>query len=235
MRLPLLGFSVLVAACFPSTASAQAVFVAPSGERPPVTRLPSCVAGRVVGACFDFESGNLDGWQLAQWTAESDGYVRGTIGLSSDYGSRSGRSLRIQAEFQSIGWSAIALELRADVSLADYAAIRAELFAPADSPLSLSVRFVIVAGPNWSWIETRQPLPLEPGTWSVVEVPLGLDAWRLPEYSEAVDERQWVAYVRDVHKIIVRLEAYPNGVGGHTTDSSLISVDNIWFPNRGGR
>ncbi len=199
-----------------------------------MTRLPSCVAGRIVGACFDFESGTLDGWQLAEWATESDGYVRGTVGVSSRPESESGRSMQIQAEFRSIGWSAIALELRADVSLADYSGIRADVLAPADTTFHLGVRFVILAGPSWQWLETKEPIPLEPGKWSVVAAPLEADAWRGPEYSDAVDERQWVAQLREVHKIIVRVESYPDRAGDDRSDVAAISIDNIWFPERDG-
>jgi hypothetical protein len=142
--------------------------------------------------------------------------------------------MQIQAEFRSIGWSAIALELRADVSLADYSGIRADVLAPADTTFHLGVRFVILAGPSWQWLETKEPIPLEPGKWSVVAAPLEADAWRGPEYSDAVDERQWVAQLREVHKIIVRVESYPDRAGDDTSDVAAISIDNIWFPERDG-
>ena len=209
--------------------------VAPSSERAPLTHLPSCVDGRIVGACFDFECGALDNWQLAQWATESDGYVGGTVGLSSDHAARSGRSLRIQAEFQPVGWSAIALELRADVSLADYRTMAAEVLAPLDTTLRLAVRFVIVAGPRWDWLETKEAFPLESGTWSVVEAPLAADAWRGPQYSGAHDDAQWASYLRDVHKIIIRIETRSGPATRHTSGPLIISIDNIWFPERAGR
>ncbi|GMR12751.1 MAG: hypothetical protein BMS9Abin29_0944 [Gemmatimonadota bacterium] len=230
----LLLLAALIAMC-PSTARAQAGVFGPSSQRPPMTVLPSCATGHLVGACFDFESGTLDGWSLAEWAAESSGYVSGTLRSVSGHGARSGRALRVQAEFRSGGWSAIALDLRADVSLADYAGMVAEVLAPADTTLDLAVRFVFVSGPYWDWLEMEEAAPLEPGEWSVVEAPLDADAWRGPRYSGNADERRWAAYLSDVHRIIIRIEANTDRSSRGTMDLAMISVDNIRFPVHSGR
>jgi hypothetical protein len=223
-----------MAGCAPSITYAQADFIAPS-ERAPMTRLPTCAIGSMVGACFDFENKTLDRWQLAEWATASDGYVDGTVDRSSDAAGRSGTSLRVQTQFSPVGWSAVALELRADVSLADYVSMRADVHPPADSPLHLAVRFVIVAGPAWDWFETRESIPLDPGNWSTAHASLQADAWHRPGYAEAADGRQWNAFLRDVHKIIVRFEASPGRGDPSPAELTTIAVDNIWFPEHDGR
>ena len=231
---PTVLLAALIAGSVPSIVYAQADFIAPNA-RLPITSLPSCVDRHVVGACFDFDSGTLDNWQVADWATGSDDYVHGTVDISSDHAARSGRSLRLQAKFQSVGWSTVALELRADVSLADYASVRADVHSSADSTLHLVVRFVIVAGPSWDWFETKEPLPLDPGNWSVARAPLEADAWNGPGYPEATEARQWIASMRDVHKIMLRFEATPDRAGAGPADLTTISIDNIWFPESGSR
>lgn len=214
---------LLVAACgTTSLAHAQTDFLAPS-ERAPLTKLPTCAQHGVVEACFDFERGTRDDWRLAT-PAPGLEHAHGVVDLASNGEPRGGRSLRISAEFSSTGWSSVTLELRADVSLTEYAGMRATMLAPEDTALHLAVRFAINAGPSWEWFEAKDALPLDAGAWSVVEVPLETEAWVGPHGG---DHRSWTAYLREVHKIVVRIEASPDWP---TRGPAVIAIDDIWFP-----
>ncbi len=231
---PLVSLAALIAV-LPSTALAQTA-IDLSSEHRRLTVLPSCATEKIlVVACFDFETGMHDRWRIAERAAESFGYVRGTVDLALDIEQSSGRSLRLQAEFDSVGWSAIALELLTELSLMEYAGLVARVRAPADPALRLSVRFAMVAGPLWDWLETEESVPLEPGEWSVVAAPLEADAWRAHGFVDLEDEREWVGYLGEVHAIVIRVEANPDRSRPGSTQLVSLYIDDIRFPLRGGR
>jgi hypothetical protein len=59
-----------------------------------------------------------------------------------------------------------------------------DVYLPPDAPLGLEARYYLI-GSDWQWREPKIAMPLKPGTWTTLAMPLkgqeGARMWKLSE------------------------------------------------------
>jgi hypothetical protein len=150
---------------------------------------------------YDFESGDLLGWEVPQWAEGQNGYVAISSDLSDEVASKGENSMKVAADFPGGSWSAALVEIQQYLDLSGYRVLMADIYLPPDAPVGLTAKIILTVGDNWRFVEMSRSFPLMPGEWVTVtgNIEPGSYDWK----RIVPDEK----FAEDVRKIAIRIES----------------------------
>ena len=196
-----------------ATSLKMAENAAPAEEEVPMPSLAPITEERTY---YDFERGDLGGWEVPQWAQGKSGYVAKSAGVSDEFASKNQHSMKINADFPGGYWTAALVEIQQYLNLSKYRVISADIYLPADAPKGLSAKMVITVGDNWRFVEMNRSFPLMPGEWVTITASIEPGSY---DWKRIVPDEQ---FAEDVRKIAIRIES--NLKPKYTGD---IFIDNV--------
>lgn len=150
---------------------------------------------------YDFETDDLDGWEVPIWAAGKTDHVAKEAVRSQDVASHGTSSMKIAADFPGGSWTAALVEIQQYLDLRKYRVIEADVYIPKDAPEGLKAKLILTVGENWKFVEMNYSAPLIPGEWAkiVANIEPGSYDWKRVVPDEA--------FAEDVRKIAVRIES----------------------------
>ena len=146
----------------------------------------------------DFEEPQLT-WNIPDWALEKADHVAKDIKLSTDVASSGKQSLKIDANFPGVNWTAAVVELEDYLNFTPYQKIAVDVYLPKEAPPGLKGNIVLTVGEGWTWTEQLRPVMLEPGKWTTVEANIADES---KDWKKAKVDAAWRA---DIRKIDVRV------------------------------
>ncbi|MFA6636441.1 MAG: hypothetical protein WCV56_04990 [Candidatus Omnitrophota bacterium] len=150
---------------------------------------------------YDFERGNLAGWEVPQWAIGKNDYVAVSTEVSSEVASKGTHSMKVSADFPGGYWTAALVEIQQYLDLSKYRVISADVYLPPGAPMGLNAGIIITIGDNWRFVEMNRSFPLLPGEW--ITVTAGIEPGSYDWKRIIPDEK----FVSDLRKIAVRIES----------------------------
>lgn len=185
-------------------------------------------AGAVEQVNFNFET-SQDEWYIPDWAVEQRDCVGKSLSVSSAKSSSGEKALEVMCDFPGDVWAAAIVDVETDLDLTGYTQISADILVPeeANSDLYLG-RFIITAGPNWSFIESRNKVVLTPGKWTTITASF--------DQTEETEKSHWrfrkekggiLQNKRDVKRIAIRIEYNANPWQAGKPYTGPVYVDNV--------
>lgn len=162
-----------------------------------------CFQGTVFGEArviYDFE-GDVQGWEIPDWSYEQDDYVGETIDVSGDFASCGNESLMLTANFPGGSWKGAIIEVMEYMDWTPYSTISCDVLVPPSAPEGLRAKIILTVGDDWAWTEMSRSEKLIPGEWVTISgnlLPGSMD-WKR---TNPTDE-----FRADVRKIDIRIES----------------------------
>ncbi len=165
---------------------------------------------------YDFERGNLSGWEIPQWARAQRDYVAINAEVSDEAASSGEHSMKVSADFPGGLWTAALVEIQQYLDLSAYRVIRADVYLPEDAPMGLNVSLILTVGEDWRFVEMNRSFPLIPGEWVTITANIEPGSY---DWKRIVPDEK---FAQDVRKIAVRVES--NNRPAYTGD---LFIDNV--------
>lgn len=165
---------------------------------------------------YDFERGDLAGWEVPQWAEGKNDYVAKKAEISQDFASKGTGSMKVTADFPGGYWTAALVEIQQYLDLSKYRIISVDVYLPADAPVGLNAKLILTVGDNWRFVEMNRSFPLMPGEWVTITASLEPGSY---DWKRVVPDEK---FAEDVRKIAVRIES--NNKPKYT---GVIYIDNV--------
>lgn len=150
---------------------------------------------------YDFETADLNGWEVPMWAVDKTDYVAKSVALSNEVAASGEGSMEVITEFPGGMWSAALVEIQQYLDLSKYRVIKADIYLPEGAPVGLKAKIILTVGDNWKFVEMSGSTPLIPGEWVTVtgNIEPGSYDWK----RVVPDEK----FAQDVRKIAIRVES----------------------------
>ncbi|HPN73548.1 MAG TPA: hypothetical protein PKZ41_06075 [Candidatus Omnitrophota bacterium] len=165
---------------------------------------------------YDFERGDLAGWEVPQWAEGKNDYVAKKAEISQDFASKGTSSMKVTADFPGGYWTAALVEIQQYLDLSKYRVISVDVYLPADAPVGLNAKLILTVGDNWRFVEMNRSFPLMPGEWVTITASLEPGSY---DWKRVVPDEK---FAEDVRKIAVRIES--NNKPKYT---GVVYIDNV--------
>ena len=148
---------------------------------------------------YDFETTDLNGWELPMWVEGKTDYVAKDISFSEDFATSGKGSMKVVSDFPGGQWTAALVEIEQYLDLSNYRVIKADIYLPTDAPIGLKAKLILTVGDSWKFVEMSRSVPLVPGEWATItaSVEPGSYDWKRVVPDEVFGE--------DVRKIAIRI------------------------------
>ena len=150
---------------------------------------------------YDFETTDLNGWEVPQWALGKSDYVVEEAVFSEEVASKGKGSMKIDTAFPGGIWSASLVEIQQYLDLSNYRVIKADLYLPPDAPIGLKAKIIITVGDTWKFVEMSRSVPLIPGEWATITANIEPGSY---DWKRVVPDE---AFAEDVRKIAIRIES----------------------------
>lgn len=150
---------------------------------------------------YDFESEDLNGWEIPAWAQGKTDHIATDIAFSEDFASKGKGSMKVGADFQGGMWATALVEIQQYLDLSQYRVIRADVYLPEGAPMGLKAKMVITVGDNWKFVEMSRSVPLVPGEWATIEANIEPGSY---DWKRVVPDEK---FAEDIRKIAVRVES----------------------------
>lgn len=150
---------------------------------------------------YDFESGDLAGWEVPQWAEGKNDYVAKSAEISQDFASKGTNSMKVMADFPGGYWTAGLVEIQQYLDLSKYRVISVDIYLPADAPVGLNAKMILTVGDNWRFVEMNRSFPLMPGQWVTITGSIEPGSY---DWKRIVPDEK---FAEDVRKIAIRIES----------------------------
>lgn len=150
---------------------------------------------------YDFETPDLTGWGIPQWTLGKNDYVAERAVYSEEVASRGKGSMKVEADFPGGIWTAALVEIQQYLNLTNYRVLMADVYLPEDAPVGLTAKLIITVGENWKFIEMNRSYPLMPGEWVQITASIEPGSY---DWKRVVPDNK---FAEDIRKIAVRVES----------------------------
>lgn len=144
-------------------------------------------------------------WNIPNWSAHKNDYVSPILALDKNFTSKGELGLKLMVNFSGDKWEAGIVETEGFFDLTIYKAITCNLYLSKKAPRDISVRIVIAAGKDHTWIEMNNSTKITPGRTTKVSGNLryGNNDWRTTEGTlKMTDEIK-----STIKKIAIRVES----------------------------
>ena len=185
----------------------------PAAEEVP---MPSTAPITEERSYYDFERGDLAGWEVPQWAQGKTDYVAKSAEVSDAFASKGSHSMKVAADFPGGYWTAALVEIQQYLDLSKYRVISVDIYLPADAPAGLNAKMILTVGDNWRFVEMNRSFPLMPGEWVTVTASMEPGSY---DWKRTVPDEK---FAEDVRKIAIRIES--NMKPKYTGD---IFIDNV--------
>jgi hypothetical protein len=150
---------------------------------------------------YDFETSDLNGWEIPMWTLDKTDYVAKSAEFSEEVASHGKASMKVTTDFPGGLWSASLVEIQQYLDLSSYRVLRADIYLPKDAPIGLKVKLILTVGNNWKFVEMSRSVPLIPGEWVTITANIEPGSY---DWKRVVPDEE---FSEDVRKIAVRIES----------------------------
>ena len=165
---------------------------------------------------YDFETEDLNGWEIPQWALGKSDYVAKNAVSSQEVASKGKSSMKIDVDFPGGLWSAGLVEIQQYLDMSNYRVIRADIYLPADAPIGLKAKLILTVGDNWKFVEMSRSVMLIPGEWSTITANIEPGSY---DWKRVVPDEE---FAQDVRKIAIRIES-----NRKPTYAGTIFIDNV--------
>ena len=165
---------------------------------------------------YDFETEDLNGWEIPMWALGKTDHVAREAKMSTSFASKGNASMEIDAEFPGGNWTAALVEIQQYLDVSQYRVIRADIYLPKDAPMGLKAKLILTVGSNWKFVEMSRSVPLMPGEWATITANIEPGSY---DWKRVVPDEE---FAKDIRKIAVRIESNrkPKYIG-------TVYVDNV--------
>lgn len=120
----------------------------------------------------DFEKG-LGGWVIPDWQKPKADNATVSVALYDD--PENGiKAIDMSAKFLEGQWSGAYVEIEKQegdyLSFMDYNTLLCDVYLPERAPADIRGEFILTVGPDWTWTEMREALPIKAGNWYTIKV-----------------------------------------------------------------
>ena len=150
---------------------------------------------------YDFETDDLDGWEIPMWTQGKTDYVATGAAMSEDVASCGNTSMKITADFPGGLWTSALVEIQQYLDLSHHRVIRADIYLPEDAPIGLKAKLILTVGNNWKFVEMSRSVLLIPGEWATITANIEPGSY---DWKRIVPDEE---FAEDVRKIAIRIES----------------------------
>ncbi len=162
-------------------------------------RMPSLEPITEERTFYDFETVDLNGWEVPMWAQGKSDHVAKEIGASTDVASKGKSSMKIMTDFPGDNWAAALVEIQQYLNLRPYRVMRADIYLPEDAPIGLKAKIILTVGSNWKFVEMSRSVPLIPGEWTMVEANIEPGSY---DWKRIVPDEE---FAEDVRKVAIRI------------------------------
>ncbi len=150
---------------------------------------------------YDFETSDLNGWEIPMWALDKTDYVAKGAELSREVASHGDASMKVTTDFPGGLWSAALVEIQQYLVLSSYRVVRADIYLPEDAPIGLKAKLILTVGNNWKFVEMSRSAPLIPGEWVTITANIEPGSY---DWKRVVPDEK---FAEDVRKIAIRIES----------------------------
>ena len=150
---------------------------------------------------YNFEKGDLAGWEVPQWAQGKNDYVAKSAELSSEVASNGTYSMKVATDFPGGYWTSALVEIQQYLDLSKYRVLSFDIYLPPDAPVGLNAKMILTVGDNWRFVEMNRSYPLIPGEWMTITASIEPGSY---DWKRIVPDEQ---FAEDVRKIAIRIES----------------------------
>jgi hypothetical protein len=150
---------------------------------------------------YNFETEDLDGWEIPLWAQGKIDYVATDAATSTDFASKGDSSMKVTANFPGGSWSAALVEIQQYLNMSAYRVVRVDVYLPEDAPIGLTAKIILTVGDNWKFVEMSRSYPLIPGEWVTITASIEPGSY---DWKRIVPDE---TFAEDVRKVAVRIES----------------------------
>jgi hypothetical protein len=180
---------------------------------------------------FDFEDGELQGWDIPDWAMEQNDQVSRSLKVTDAKAYEGNYSLELECDFPGDLWTAAVVEFNREIDLTPYSKIMARIYIPKKARAEgfFQARIIFVAGPWW-WIEQRHVKLLDLGKWNEIEANLDVTEANQRSYWKRKSKDGTFLKNRDnIKKIIIRIEYDASEKHAGPAYEGPVYIDDIVF------
>lgn len=150
---------------------------------------------------YDFETANLDGWEIPSWAEDKSDHIAKKLSLSTDVASHGKGSMKVDVDFTGGRWTAALVEIQQYLDISQYRVIMADVYVPEDTKPGLKAKIILTIGDSWKWVEMSRSMPLIPGEWITIKAIIEPGSY---DWKRVVPDK---TFGQDVRKIAIRVES----------------------------
>jgi len=192
--------TLVVSGCGKNDSGAAKTGIKEEIEAPKEIPVPSSAPITEEKTFYDFDSSDLNGWEIPLWTEEKTDYVAKNAQQSKDFATSGEYSMKVDTEFNTGLWAAALVEIEQYLNLSAYRVISADIYLPVGAPEGLKAKMCITVGENWRFIEMSRSVPLVPGEWATITANIEPGSY---DWKRIVPDE---TFAEDVRKLAIRVE-----------------------------